>query len=111
MRFVYNKEHYTTKLKERITGKVINAKDLSVSTWYKMLLLIEDEFELSKFGWYLIDWKFDGKDNPFMSHSQHILFINTPKKGDKLKLMDPQYTINLFMCNTIDRCCSKITLR
>ena len=55
MRFVDDKRHYINLLKEIIKENLIKAMELSVSTWYEIILFIGDKLELSKCLWFLID--------------------------------------------------------
>ena len=109
--FVNDKQYYINQLKELIIVQVIKTMEILVSIWYKIFLFIGGELELLKCRWYLIDWKFDSKDKPFMKHPQHILFINTRKKGNIIKTIYPQYTIKFLRCYITGRWLSKITTR
>ena len=81
MEFVNVKQHYINQLKELIIVKMIKTMEISVFTWYKIFLFIGGELQLLKCRWYLINWKFDSKDKPFMKHPQYILFLKNSKEG------------------------------
>ena len=77
MRFVDDKRHYTNTLMQQIITTVIMSMEQSVSKWYEFLLFAGGELELSKCGWYIVDWGFDRNDEPQMKKLKHNLWINT----------------------------------
>ena len=62
MAFVDDKRHYTNTLNQQLSAIVIRAMEISVSTWYALLLFVGGELELYKCGWYVIDWGLDRND-------------------------------------------------
>ena len=93
MAFVDDKRHYTNSLKQQLIKSVIKAMEKSVSKWYELLLFVGDDLELSKCGWYGIDWGLDSNDKPKMNKTKHKLWIITPT-GEKipLKQLNPNTT-------------------
>ena len=76
--FVDNKRHYTNTLHQKFSEIVIKAMEQSVSTWYELILFVGEDIELSKYGWYIIDWGLDRNDKPHMQKINHTLWITTP---------------------------------
>ena len=66
MAFVDDKRHYTNTLHQQLSAIVIRTMEKYVSTWYELLLFVGGGNELSKCGWYVIDWGLDRNDKPQM---------------------------------------------
>ena len=62
----------------------------SVSTWYELLLFVGGDLELSKCGWYVINWGLDINDKPQMQKTKYNLWIAIPS-GKKIpsQQLDP----------------------
>ena len=73
MAFVDDKRHYTNSLDQQLIKYVIKSMEKSVSTWYELLLFVGGDLELSKYGWYVIDWGLDSNDKPQMKKTKHKL--------------------------------------
>ena len=78
MAFVDDKRHYTNSIREKLSESVIKVMEQSVSTWYKMLLFVGGDLELSKCGWYIIDWGLDINDKLQIQKTKHNLWITIP---------------------------------
>ena len=76
--FVNDKRHYTNTLSQHIIESIIKTMKQSLSTWYELLKFVGGELELSKCGWYIIDWGFDSNDNPYTKRTQHSPRIKLP---------------------------------
>ena len=109
MAFVDDKRHYTNSLKLQLIKSVIKAMEKSVSKWYELLPFVGDDLELSKCGWYGIDWGLDSNDKPKMNTTKHKLWIITPTgENIPLKQLNP-YTFNLSRSHFTNRRRSNIT--
>ena len=74
MTFVDDKRHYTNTLTQQLSKIVIEAMEKSVTAWYELLQFVGGDLELTKCGWYVIDWGLDGNDKPYMQ-------ITTPQNS------------------------------
>ena len=83
MAFVDDKRHYTNTLTQQLSKIVIEAMETSVTTWYELLQFVGGDLELTKCGWYVIDWGLDGNDKPYMQTTTQKLWITTPS-GNKI---------------------------
>ena len=81
MAFVDDKRHYTNSLRQQLSKIVIKAMEQSVSTWYELLLFVGGDLELSKCGWYVIDWGLDINDKPQMKKIKHNLWITAHSRN------------------------------
>ena len=66
MGFDDDKRLYTTSINNQANNTCINAVKILVSTWYKLLLFVVGELELSKCYLYIKDCKFNSKDKPII---------------------------------------------
>ena len=66
MVFVDDKRHYINTLTQQLSKIVIEAMKTSVTTWYELPQFVGGDLELTKCGWYVIDWGLDGNDKPYM---------------------------------------------
>ena len=73
MAFVEDKHHYTNSIRQKLSEIIIKAMGQSVSTWYLLLLFVDGDLNLTKCGWYVIDWGLDINDKPQMPNAKHNL--------------------------------------
>ena len=101
---VDNKRHCINTLTRQLITTVINVMEQSVSTWYELLLFVEDKLELSKCEWYIGDWRFDKNDKSQIKKTKQNLWINAPS-GKKIssKQLNPNTPIDLSKSHFIDR--------
>ena len=67
---------------------------------YELLVLIGIDFELSKCGWYILEWKFDEKGKVYIQQSTHKLFFQPLEEGkDQFNTIDFKHIINILWHN------------
>ena len=82
--FVDDKRHYVNLILQHLQESLEEAMNRSVNMWDELLTFVGGKLEMSKCGFYTIQWSFDENKKPIINENTSNVTFQFSKYFDKL---------------------------